>query len=728
MHVAADMHRHGINVRHMGLVRDRFWRPLKGTVDIMFNDRRIKTRHDLRNQVKRGMKVSIRGSRYMVSTDPADEFSDTVMTLDRKVAELSVNEQTILAGMCESEHNSFELRLLLLAEMAARTVKNVLRYYLRNAAKRMKLCVHRVHMFILTEFLNIVTGAHEKAEDFWANQLFHGIRVRFGVVAVSVEDRINLRHELEPCTVYIVSRLQAMLNVQLTQRASAHFHDEPIGFRFVPDDIQLAGPAIKHNIPVLDFAAAELLAIQANDRRVKSYEKIVTDDRPLLYLKCSERRGSRVAFNRGEMGMSMSGFYTRTCKLEATGPIVNDDMNRAVHFSPDAKSRIDTKYLPEIAPLKDEAQWSIECWCRCIGSEGLLRIVVMSGRYSLCATRENKWCFTIFSGLDEAHIDTGIPVVEKEWVHLVGTYDGTMARLWLDSKLMAELEVAPEILNKRREKEEDRQQAAEVLEAQEKRARDHCKKQTDEQAAAFFKTQEGQTRMRQAAMKLMEHADFKLKMDAHAAEKGLKKLSKREAQTMARAEYRTALYMRNVQAVAEQFRRRREELVDSRKKDDEEAQERGMKPLRVGAACASKRAKEGRNFFDGDICHVAMYPKCLSADRIRAHYISGVQERSYESDRLNTAAAAAYQAALEFAPNDAMVLNHYASSLCNNLLFDAAKPDTEKRSMRKVSPFLPYSRTPSGTPALPPELTYSRTPARTPVLPPSGLGGHRDLC
>lgn len=277
-----------------------------------------------------------------------------------------------------------------------------------------------------------------------------------------------------------------------------------------------------------------------------------------------------------------------------------------------------------------------------------------------------------------------MPVVEKEWVHLVGTYDGTMARLWLNSKLMAVLEVAPEILKKRAEKAAERQTAEEQLEAQEKRARDHCKKQTDEQAMAFFKTQEGQTRMRQAAMKLMEHADFKLKMDAHAAEKGLKKLSKREAQTQARAEYRTALYMRNVQAVAEQFRRKREELVDSKKKDDEEAQERGMKPLRVAAACASKRAKEGRNFFDGDICHVAMYPHVLSADRIRAHFVSGVQERSHESDRLNTAAAAAYQAALEFAPNDAMVLNHYASSLCNNLLFDAAKPDTEKRSMRKV--------------------------------------------
>ena len=67
-------------------------------------------------------------------------------------------EQVILAGEVESENNSFEMRLLLLAEMAARTVKNVMRYYLRNAARTMKLCVHRVHLFILTEFLNIVTG------------------------------------------------------------------------------------------------------------------------------------------------------------------------------------------------------------------------------------------------------------------------------------------------------------------------------------------------------------------------------------------------------------------------------------------------------------------------------------------------------------------------------------------------------------------------------------------
>ena len=52
-----------------------------------------KTRRDLRSQVARGMKVSIRGSRYLVSTDPDDEFSEEILTLDRKVAELSVNDQ-----------------------------------------------------------------------------------------------------------------------------------------------------------------------------------------------------------------------------------------------------------------------------------------------------------------------------------------------------------------------------------------------------------------------------------------------------------------------------------------------------------------------------------------------------------------------------------------------------------------------------------------------------------
>lgn len=54
-----DMHRRGISVRHMGLLRDMFWRPLEGKVDLSFNSNRVRTRTDMRLQLRRGDQVSI---------------------------------------------------------------------------------------------------------------------------------------------------------------------------------------------------------------------------------------------------------------------------------------------------------------------------------------------------------------------------------------------------------------------------------------------------------------------------------------------------------------------------------------------------------------------------------------------------------------------------------------------------------------------------------------------
>lgn len=57
--LADDMHRRGISVRHMGLLRDMFWRPLEGKVDLSFNSNRVRTRTDMRLQLRRGDQVSI---------------------------------------------------------------------------------------------------------------------------------------------------------------------------------------------------------------------------------------------------------------------------------------------------------------------------------------------------------------------------------------------------------------------------------------------------------------------------------------------------------------------------------------------------------------------------------------------------------------------------------------------------------------------------------------------
>ncbi len=56
--LTADMHRRGIGVRHMGLLRDMFWRPLHGNVDLSFNSNRVRTKSDMRLQLRRGDQVS----------------------------------------------------------------------------------------------------------------------------------------------------------------------------------------------------------------------------------------------------------------------------------------------------------------------------------------------------------------------------------------------------------------------------------------------------------------------------------------------------------------------------------------------------------------------------------------------------------------------------------------------------------------------------------------------
>jgi hypothetical protein len=52
----------------------------------------------------------------------------------------------------------------------------------------------------------------------------------------------------------------------------------------------------------------------------------------------------------------------------------------------------------------------------------------------------------------------------------------------------------------------------------------------------------------------------------------------------------------------------------------------------------------------------------LSSDRIRAHYLSGTQQRSLQADRIYALAAAQFQAALDFAPDDQLVLAKCATA------------------------------------------------------------------
>ena len=115
----------------------------------------------------------------------------------------------------------------------------------------------------------------------------------------------------------------------------------------------------------------------------------------------------------------------------------------------------------------------------------------------------------------------------------------------------------------------------------------------------------GMQRIKQAAIKLVEQSEFKYKMTANAKEQGLQRLGKQEALLKARAAYRQELYMENVQKIASEFQRLRDDVEDRRRKELDAALERSRRPCVIGASMASGRARQGRHFWHGCLAHVA---------------------------------------------------------------------------------------------------------------------------
>lgn len=114
-----------------------FWRKLGGTVNVVFNSRKLITNCDLRPEIGRGTKLKVRDFYYRVSANPKDEYSDKAVALEEKITDISRNYAEVYAGEVDDDANSEQIRLLLLAEMVARTTKNVMRSYLRMILKTM---------------------------------------------------------------------------------------------------------------------------------------------------------------------------------------------------------------------------------------------------------------------------------------------------------------------------------------------------------------------------------------------------------------------------------------------------------------------------------------------------------------------------------------------------------------------------------------------------------------
>ncbi|CAM9295251.1 unnamed protein product [Chrysoparadoxa australica] len=619
--LTAEMHRKGISIRHMGLIRDMYWRELVGTVDMAFGKDRMRTRKDMRLMISPGDTIRVDNEVYEVTKKG---YSASAMTLSRKCA-------------------------------------------------------------VMADAFNIITGSHDSCDFFWEEELSQEMLRLYGSKAVDVGEMSLLRITLQPNIVYIVLRLCDMLGCSFSSSCSSHFFHHPSGFRFTAQDIADFPIRVKHNMPMLSFSEASLLAAKAGIIREANYCSTVQQDMPYFYLTLGERNGSKVAVNLGSGGVGLSGYYMDGIEFERVGPIVNDEANRCILMDPAHKTRLETKNTAEkLSPMQPTAHFSVEVWGMVGGGVDTVRVAIMAGRYTLGVTRDNNWRFSITTAEGiEIHLN-GCQVEVGVWYHVVGTYDGTVARLYVDSRLESAVELRVAIREKLKEKQAEKDAAVAKIDKFEERAREACKLDTEKEADQYLRTKEGKAAVSKAANKIYHKIENQYMVGTTCPTQGIKRLTKAEAKGQARLAIQTDMYMLNVHKIALQFKQQRDELQDAAARETEELQERAGQSLRIGATCRSKRSKVGRNFWNGELCHTAVFLSCLPSDRVRDHYLAGVKLRGEESNRLYALAQLRYKEALTFAPDDKNILTRYAQSIVDYLELEAAHGGSIRKRVRRV--------------------------------------------
>jgi hypothetical protein len=655
---------------------------------------------------------------YALSLKQKDRFSSKYLTMTAKVDRISVRGCKAMTGIVRDRSNSKWVRDKLLLEMVLRSLKGLWRMYLRGTTRVYGVTSEQPLRVVCMQFLNMVTGSHPRSEDLWNEEVLVQIEARFGIRALSTIEkrnisryarRVNFPRGAWPKTVL---RLCEMMGIDIAPPCVEKFLNEPRLFKFSLSDLVRVGPRVKHNLNLLDFSEAQLLSVRARNAQSLTYSqtlKVGKGGGPLLHLRLSERLASRIAFNLGSGGMGMSGYYSRTIVFEIETPIQNDFPRRGVRFDAGRQARVDVKYHKELSPFDPKQPFTVSCWARLLpppqpdpsilgdaaamaafaasaatknsAGEGTKRVLCQTGRWTLALTKDDVLVFAVFCvewGTEVVITGPKFDSFSGRWNHVCGTFDGAVARLYVNGWECGSADVQERALKDTLGEAEARKESGLKMDADEHRAkeeamalaRDHCLTwlKEDKQGMRYL-----QSRIRNA----IEKSIFKLKMTKNAEELGLRKLSKKEATKLATKEVQEEKADQAAVEVTNEFVRRREEQSTIYQKMQEENQRREYWPVRIGSGCPTARQKAGGNWFIGEMCHVAVWGTCLPKQRVVEQFTCGTRDQSSEATRLFDLAALKFESALAFSYDDENVLNRYAETLCQHAGYGASAGSAE---------------------------------------------------
>ncbi|POM73657.1 Hypothetical protein PHPALM_9475, partial [Phytophthora palmivora] len=489
--IVKEMHKHGINIRHLGLLRAQFLFQLSGTATLQYSTAEIQTSQDFTRELDRGSQVYFNGKTSTVSRDKSHRFDTTCITLTTPHMGDSIQNVVVYGGRLDCRERSLAIRRFLLGEMVARTFKNIVRHFMRQASKINSTgLTPMLHKQILIQLLNMLSGSRRGSETLWKTHIFEGIRTRFGLRAVSEVDKQNLRRNLLPVFEYIVRRVTNMMAIPITPLCLERVAQHPDCYTFVLDDFLPSGDnyRVKHNVSMLYFSMASLLLLQATVKQATSYKQLVVSDGPNGYWPLCDRRGTLEPANFGSYGVEFRGKYLPGCTLEGEGPIMNADMNRSLVLQKVARSCVLFPYDKCLYP---------ECL------DSTRRVVLTLGRFCISALKANVWAFSI----NVKSVDIlafGSQVIIGKWTHLVGTYDGTILRFYVDGLLQNEVEVESVVDLEIQKREAVMTKTREDIADLEDEAKGACFKEIDRETKAFFATKEGKRQIKAINTKLLD--------------------------------------------------------------------------------------------------------------------------------------------------------------------------------------------------------------------------------
>ncbi|KAJ1428375.1 hypothetical protein B484DRAFT_419428 [Ochromonadaceae sp. CCMP2298] len=679
--LTSEMHAQGVNIRHLGLMRYKLWRPLPGVVSFFYHERCFRSSQDLRQELANGDSVSIGGKTYTVQEGGRRSITHSQVPILETYIGDSANGLIGRVGSTRADKQCFELRLVLLAEMLSRTIKNVVRLQMRAYNEQYKVTSTQLFAQLVVEYLNVLSGSSASADQMLRDMLVDGVRERFGEVAVQPSEEGSLLRDLQPVLSYLVNRVIAMLGVRLSLSCESEFHERPVGFVFIVADVLEVLPVTKHNIPLLPFADAMIVSLAADATEQEAYTEQVLRDQPSVFLLLSERKGARLVSNKGMLGDAYSGTASRGCELEHPGPVPSDRFVRSMAFRPNAKSYVDVKHHELVVPPSVLDSFSVELFFMVQGGRDMSRTMLMSGRYAVLASRDNMLVVVFIEGLHEIHVKL-CPLVMDVWVHLCVTYDGTTLRCYMDSVLTKAAEVDGILLFKQQAREAQvatrraDMHSAEAKEAEEVRQRARL------EAAEFYMTKDGVTALKRLTALIMESDAFQAENIAADAKDQSTALKERRSEGLKRAKVRY-LQERQDELVGEIRVRYQIELADYEallQREARDAAERVNERLRIGSETPNSHSVDGSHIFYGRISCVSVYPSCLAADRVKDRYLCAVLDRRLDAQRLHGIAASKFELAMKQGPpeGNSSILRNYARSLCSYLRIQA--PDSMSRA------------------------------------------------